>query len=421
MEAHIGDHVVVEGARVGQPRRSGEVLEILRGAGGDRLRVRWEGTDHETVLAPGPDLRVEGTAAGEDPMVERATMRIEVSLSEDADHCEAIARCRMRDRDFSGWGVPAATRPIPPCRSWARSSPSPAPCPTSPTSSSWPRPTRSSPPSAAPWRCTSEVCHRHSHHPRDRGRPAALQALNGRRRTLVVPASEGRATALSPAPLGAARLGRVSPRAETIVFFHAHPDDEAIFTGGTMALLAAAGGGSCWCVATAGEQGDDARRWSGRRSRLAWPPHRRDEPRRPNASASPGSSSSATTTPGWRATRPTRRRARSGRPTPPRPRLAWPAVLDEERARGGRRATTTRGIYGHPDHVQVHRVGRRPQRGRRADDLRSHGRPGVPALRRDAPGRRGHPRRRPRARSGSHIGLPSRRRSTIDASTSGPS
>ncbi len=32
MEAHIGDQVVVEGTRVGQPRRSGEVLEILCGA-----------------------------------------------------------------------------------------------------------------------------------------------------------------------------------------------------------------------------------------------------------------------------------------------------------------------------------------------------------------------------------------------------
>jgi hypothetical protein len=101
MEAHIGDHVVVEGARVGQPRRSGEVLEVLRGAGGDRLRVRWDGTDHETVLAPGSDVRVEG---GDGAMVERATMRVDVSLSEDTDHCEAIARVRMREHDFSGWG-----------------------------------------------------------------------------------------------------------------------------------------------------------------------------------------------------------------------------------------------------------------------------------------------------------------------------
>src|SRR2546423_433964 len=44
-------------------------------------------------------------------------------------------------------------------------------------------------------------------------------------------------------------------RAQTIVFFHAHPDDEAIFTGGTMALLAAAGWRVVLVLATAGEQG----------------------------------------------------------------------------------------------------------------------------------------------------------------------
>ncbi|HKY75977.1 MAG TPA: PIG-L family deacetylase, partial [Acidimicrobiia bacterium] len=43
--------------------------------------------------------------------------------------------------------------------------------------------------------------------------------------------------------------------ARTVVFFHAHPDDEAIFTGGTMALLAAAGWRVVLVVATAGEQG----------------------------------------------------------------------------------------------------------------------------------------------------------------------
>jgi LmbE family N-acetylglucosaminyl deacetylase len=43
--------------------------------------------------------------------------------------------------------------------------------------------------------------------------------------------------------------------ARTVVFFHAHPDDEAIFTGGTMALLAGAGWRVVLVVATAGEQG----------------------------------------------------------------------------------------------------------------------------------------------------------------------
>jgi len=40
-----------------------------------------------------------------------------------------------------------------------------------------------------------------------------------------------------------------------VVFLHAHPDDEAIFTGGTMALLAAQGHRVVLCVATAGEGG----------------------------------------------------------------------------------------------------------------------------------------------------------------------
>lgn len=42
----------------------------------------------------------------------------------------------------------------------------------------------------------------------------------------------------------------------TIVFLHAHPDDEAIFTGGTMYRLAEAGHRVVLVVATGGERGD---------------------------------------------------------------------------------------------------------------------------------------------------------------------
>jgi hypothetical protein len=100
MEAHIGDHVIVEGAKVGLARRRGEVLEILHGAGGSRLRIRWEGNDHESVIAPGPDLRIETGEGG----VDRTSLRIDISVTEDADHCEAVARVRMGEREFSGWG-----------------------------------------------------------------------------------------------------------------------------------------------------------------------------------------------------------------------------------------------------------------------------------------------------------------------------
>lgn len=101
MEARVGDHVVLEGAKVGQARRRGEVLEVLRGATGDRYRVRWEQDDHETVLAPGPDLRVEAVG---DARPGRVSMRVDVSVTEDADHTEALARLHMCGRDFSAWG-----------------------------------------------------------------------------------------------------------------------------------------------------------------------------------------------------------------------------------------------------------------------------------------------------------------------------
>jgi len=48
----------------------------------------------------------------------------------------------------------------------------------------------------------------------------------------------------------------MTPR--TLVFFHAHPDDESIATGGTMAKLAAAGHRVVLVVATRGENGEVA-------------------------------------------------------------------------------------------------------------------------------------------------------------------
>jgi LmbE family N-acetylglucosaminyl deacetylase len=41
----------------------------------------------------------------------------------------------------------------------------------------------------------------------------------------------------------------------TVVFFHAHPDDEALLTSGTMATLSAQGHRVVLVVATAGEAG----------------------------------------------------------------------------------------------------------------------------------------------------------------------
>lgn len=52
------------------------------------------------------------------------------------------------------------------------------------------------------------------------------------------------------------RVGPDAGRRGSVVFFHAHPDDEAIFTGGTMARLAAAGWRVVLVLATGGELGE---------------------------------------------------------------------------------------------------------------------------------------------------------------------
>ena len=119
------------------------------------------------------------------------------------------------------------------------------------------------------------------------------------------------------------------PRADRVVFLHAHPDDEAIFTGGTIALLAAAGCSVTLVVATSGQLG-----------------RRPDAPTRPRHRRPAGGRDP----PG---VRPARRRAgrvpplpglgharRSGQPPPrrlrprrrrPRPPAGWPASSPRNR------------------------------------------------------------------------------------------
>ena len=142
------------------------------------------------------------------------------------------------------------------------------------------------------------------------------------------------------------------------VFFHAHPDDEALLTAGTMAMLAAEGHRVVLVVATAGERGlaelrARARRWARRRMAELH-----------------GSAAAARLRPGGvarlrrlgagrRAAWPTTgRRTRSSTPTRRRPPQRLAAVLEEENA-DLLTIYDPAGGYGHPDHVQVHRVGTR--------------------------------------------------------------
>jgi LmbE family N-acetylglucosaminyl deacetylase len=57
------------------------------------------------------------------------------------------------------------------------------------------------------------------------------------------------------APSGPGRGAKIGAMSSTVVFLHAHPDDEAIATGGTMARLAAEGNRVVLVLATRGELG----------------------------------------------------------------------------------------------------------------------------------------------------------------------
>ena len=66
MRAQVGDWIVVEGARVGEPRREGEVVEVPHADGSPPYRVRWTDSDRTTLVFPGPDARIQhvGVYAG---------------------------------------------------------------------------------------------------------------------------------------------------------------------------------------------------------------------------------------------------------------------------------------------------------------------------------------------------------------------
>ena len=228
----------------------------------------------------------------------------------------------------------------------------------------------------------------------------------------------------------------------TLVCFHAHPDDEALLTAGTMAKAAAAGHRVVLVVATRGEVGRGGRRLPGRRRGPRRPALGRAgavgrRPRRgPAVWLGYADSGSAPGRVG--------RRRSTARRIPPAPvrfvdadvdeaAARWPPSWREERA-DVLTSYDPNGGYGHPDHVQVHRVGARAPAAELAGTpravLEAHHRPRADAHRRRAgplarlrdaarvhardlrsvvhPGRGHHPRggrqRPPRPEEGRHGG-----------------
>jgi hypothetical protein len=58
LRATAGDRLLVQGHRVGEPERRGEVVEVLGEQGEPPYLVRWEG-GHVSRVYPGPDVHIE--------------------------------------------------------------------------------------------------------------------------------------------------------------------------------------------------------------------------------------------------------------------------------------------------------------------------------------------------------------------------
>jgi hypothetical protein len=63
VHAHVGDHITVPGRHVGEPSRTGEVVEIRDADGGPPYVVRWD-DGHQGLVFPPPEAKLESAPTG---------------------------------------------------------------------------------------------------------------------------------------------------------------------------------------------------------------------------------------------------------------------------------------------------------------------------------------------------------------------
>ena len=61
MVGQAGDQIIIESRKVGAGRKTGEILEVIHGAGGDHYRVRWD-DGHESIVYPSSDASIVNSA-----------------------------------------------------------------------------------------------------------------------------------------------------------------------------------------------------------------------------------------------------------------------------------------------------------------------------------------------------------------------
>jgi hypothetical protein len=59
VKAKVGDRVIEEGTHVGDHRRIGVITGLRHDDGTPPYEVRWLDTEHDALVYPGPDARIE--------------------------------------------------------------------------------------------------------------------------------------------------------------------------------------------------------------------------------------------------------------------------------------------------------------------------------------------------------------------------
>ncbi|MET7339157.1 DUF1918 domain-containing protein [Nonomuraea sp. NPDC005650] len=59
MKAVVGDKLVIEGRHESDPRRIGVITEVEHTDGSPPYMVHWFDSEHDTLVFPGPDARIE--------------------------------------------------------------------------------------------------------------------------------------------------------------------------------------------------------------------------------------------------------------------------------------------------------------------------------------------------------------------------
>ena len=59
MNASVGDRIIIESRREGEPVRDGKILEVRTEDGTPPYEVEWSDNGHISLFFPGPDARLQ--------------------------------------------------------------------------------------------------------------------------------------------------------------------------------------------------------------------------------------------------------------------------------------------------------------------------------------------------------------------------